>query len=77
VAAGGTIGVYNMRSGFCAAAPRQFNYKRFEVVRGRGLTIGKAKPLYSSCSQFGIIVHTVVLRPYRPLAAHGPGSNPP
>jgi len=49
----------------------------FEVVRGRGLTIGKAKPLYSSCSQFGIIVHTVVLRPYRPLAARGPGSNPP
>lgn len=54
--AGRTIEMYNIRagSGFCVASPCQFNYKWFEVVRGLGLTIGKAKPLYSSCSQFGI-----------------------
>jgi len=65
--AGRTIEVYIMRygSGFCAAAaaaPCQFNYKRFEVVgEGEDLRLEKLSRFIRAAASSAFIVHTVVL----------------
>jgi len=64
-------------SGFCAAAaaaaPCQFNYKRFEVVgEGEDLRLEKLSRFIRAAFEFGI--YRTHSRPYRPLAASSPSS---